>query len=57
MLRLATFIPEASISPRIELPANFNNRVIEVERDTPDLRLLCLLQWEPNSFKDLGFCA
>ena len=46
-----------SISPRIELPANFDNRVIELERNAPDLRLLCLLQWEPNRLKYFGFCV
>ncbi len=34
MLRLATFILESSISPRIELSVNFDNRVIELERNT-----------------------
>ena len=46
MLCLATFIPGTSISPRIELPANFDNRVIELGKNAPDLRLLCLFQWE-----------
>ena len=55
LLRLTASPYEASISLRIELPANFDNRVIELERNAPDLRLLCLLQWEPNGFKDLGF--
>jgi len=34
------------ISPRIQLPANFDNRFIEPARNTHDLPLLCLLLWE-----------
>jgi hypothetical protein len=38
MLLLATFIPQTSISPRIERPANFDNSVIQIERNDYDLR-------------------
>jgi hypothetical protein len=34
MFRFAIFIPETIISPRIERPANFYNRVIQIERNT-----------------------
>jgi hypothetical protein len=44
MFRLATFIPETSISPRIELHANFDNRVIQIEQNAHDLyRFVCLI--------------
>jgi hypothetical protein len=43
MLNLATFIPETIISFSIELLANFNNRVIELERNTLTFsRVVCL---------------
>jgi hypothetical protein len=54
------------ISPRIQLPDNFYNRVIKSERNTHNLPLLCLLQWETKQIKkinvlfasvlDGGFC-
>jgi hypothetical protein len=43
MLRLATFIPQTIISSRIEHTANFDNRVIQIERNAHELfRFVCL---------------
>jgi hypothetical protein len=38
--------PEAIISPRIQLPANFNSRVIELERNT--MRVSCFIDLNGN---------
>jgi len=43
MISPATFILETIISPRIERPINFENRVIQIDRNAKDLyRFVCL---------------
>jgi len=44
LLRLTASPHKTSVSPRIECPTNFGNRVIEMERNAPKLHPLCLLQ-------------
>jgi hypothetical protein len=37
LLCIATFFQETRISPRIERPGNFDNHVIQIERNAHDL--------------------
>lgn len=43
LLRLATSVRETRITPCIQCPASFGNRVLEMENNAPDLSLFVYL--------------